>query len=91
MKDYLNKICWLINQKNQPKSILRNCLYQAMNLWMGLINKLKLAVSIVSDYSRYKCDIDKLYSDQRWCLDHIAINLNSKISEQLHITTASNY
>ena len=60
MKDYLNKICWLTNQKKQPKSILRHCLYQAMNVWMGLINKLKLAVSIVSDYSRYKCDIDKI-------------------------------
>ena len=71
-----------MNQKNQPKSMLRHYLNQAMNLWMGLINKLKLAVSIVSDYSRYKCDIDKLYSDQRWFSDHVAIKLNSNIYKQ---------
>lgn len=40
--------------------MLRHCLNQALNLWMGLINKLKLAVSVVSDYARYKCDIDKI-------------------------------
>ena len=62
--------------------IIQYLLLIRLYLWKNQINKFKLAVSVVSDYARYKCDIDFFV----FRIIRIPLNLSNWNKEGVYLT-----